>query len=285
MRTSPRKRIAFWGTPPFVVPFLDTLATAGFAPSLVVTGPDRPVGRGMHVHSPLPKAWADAQNIPVLQPEKIEDAFFATLSETPWDMFIVVAYGKILPERVIVLPTHGTINVHYSLLPKYRGATPVESAILSGEKTTGITIQQMVYKLDAGDILAAKEVAIDPADTTPSLREKLNTAALGLLPETIQKIFTSMSTPILQDESRVSTSHKLTKEMGEIDLADEGVINDRKFRAHQGSIGSYFFMDGTRIKISQAHLEETTFVIDEVIPENGKPLSWEAFQKRNKSDL
>ncbi len=269
--------IAFFGTPAFTTDFLDTLVTHGYAPTLVVTAPDRPVGRGMLMTAPEPKNWADARGIKVLQPEKLDDAFFAQLSETQWDLFVVVAYGKIIPERVINLPKFGTINVHYSLLPKYRGATPTESAILNGDATTGVTIQQMVYKLDAGDILSTKEVSIDPTDTTLTLRDKLNKQALTLLPETINHIFDGTITRISQDESLVTTCGKFTKDMGKLNLSDSGIINDRKYRAYTGSIGTYFFDNGTRIKITNAHLDGEQFVIDEVIPENGKRMSYRAY--------
>ncbi len=267
-------KIAFFGTPPFTSDFLDTLVANGYSPSLVVTAPDRPVGRGMVMTAPEPKLWAKAKGIKVLQPEKLDDAFFAELSQTQWDLFVVVAYGKIIPERVIDLPKYGTINVHYSLLPKYRGATPTESAILLGDTTTGVTIQQMVYKLDAGDILTTREILIDPTDTTLTLRAKLNTEALALLPETIKQIFDGTSTPTPQDESLVTTCGKFTKDMGELNLADDGITNDRKYRAYTGSIGTYFFKNGVRYKITNAHLEGETFVVDEVIPENGKRMKY-----------
>lgn len=275
--------IAFFGTPDFTTDFLDTLATSGFSPALIITGPDRPVGRGMVMTAPAPKVWANTHTVTVLQPEKLDDAFFTQLSETQWDLFVVVAYGKIMPQRVIDLPKYGTINVHYSLLPKYRGATPTESAILNGDAVTGVTIQQMVYKLDGGNILAINEVAIDAADTTPALRDKLNTEALILLPQTIKDIFAGTITSTTQNESLVTTCTKITKEHGELNLADGGIVNDRKFRAYFGWPGSYFFADKDgkkiRIKITKAHLEGETFVIDEVIPENGKRMTWEQYQK------
>ncbi len=270
--------IAFFGTPPFTTDFLYTLVASGYPPSLVVTGPDRPSGRGMTLASPAPKVWADEHTIKVLQPEKLDDAFFAELSQTQWDLFVVVAYGKIMPQRVIDLPKYGTINVHYSLLPKYRGATPAESAILNGDTTTGVTIQQMVYKLDAGNILSKKEIAIDPIDTTPILRDKLNTEALTLLPETVKKIIDGTIAPTAQDESFVTTCTKISKEDGEINLLDNAITNDRKYRAYYGWPGSYFFDNGKRVKITKAHLEAQTFVIDEVIPENGKRMPYSVFR-------
>jgi methionyl-tRNA formyltransferase len=275
--------IAFFSTPAFTTDFLDTLVAAGYSPSLVVTGPDRPVGRGMVMTAPEPKVWGTTHNIKVLQPEKLDDTFFEEVSKTEWDLFVVVAYGKIIPEHVINLPKYGTINVHYSLLPKYRGATPTESAILNGDTVTGVTIQQMVYQLDAGDILATREVAIDPTDTTPTLRAKLNAEALTLLPQTIAQIFDGSITRTPQDESLATKCGKFTKEMGKLDLSDDGIVNDRKYRAYTGSIGTYFY-DGTlRVKITNAHLAGGTFVVDEVIPENGKRTSYETYLRSKSS--
>lgn len=268
--------IAFFGTPPFTTDFLDTLKTSGCSPSLIVTGPNRPVGRGMKLQSPAPKVWGDEHGIRVLQPEKLDGDFFATLSEIQWDLFVVVAYGKIMPEHIINLPKYGTINVHYSLLPKYRGATPVESAILNGDSTTGIAIQQMVYKLDAGAILASKEITIDPADTTSTLRTKLNNEALTMLPEVIKQIETKTIAPETQDESLATSCKKITKEDGEISLDDDPVTLDRKWRAYQPWPGLYFFKDGKRIKITKAHLADGAFVIEEIIPENGKRIPFTA---------
>ena len=273
--------IAFFGTPPFTTDFLDTLVSSGLSPSLVITGPDRPVGRGMVMTSPEPKVWADGHSITCIQPDKLDDAFFLELSKKPWDLFVVVAYGKIMPERVISLPKLGTINVHYSLLPQYRGATPTESAILNGDTVTGVTIQQMKYTLDSGDILATQDVSVELIDTTLSLRAKLNTAALEILPILIQDIFEGKTNPRAQDESLVTTCTKISKEDGEIHLSDTGVLSDRKFRAYTPWPGIYFFDGGRRIKITKAHLDGEIFVIDEVIPENGKRMPFSVYQTKS----
>jgi methionyl-tRNA formyltransferase len=277
------KKIAFFGTPSFTTRFLDVLKTHGFVPTLIVTNPDRPRGRGMQLTAPEPKIWGTTHGIRVLQPEKLDDDFFAELSKEHWDLFVVVAYGKIIPERVINLPKHGTINVHYSLLPKYRGATPVESAILNGDETTGVCIQQMRFKLDTGPILAQREVTIDPTDTTPTLREKLNDEALALLPDVVASIFDGTIVPKEQGEDGVSLCTKISKEDGELLLANDPVVNDRKFRAYVQSPGVFFMTekDGERIrvKIKEAHLENGSFILDVVIPENGKRMSFEEYQK------
>lgn len=290
------KKIAFWGTPAFTTRFLETLYEEGFVPSLIVTNPDRPAGRGMQLTAPEPKVWGERHGIRVLQPEKITPEVIEELRKEHWDLFVVVAYGAILPEAVITLPRFGTINVHYSLLPKYRGATPVESAILHGDETTGVSIQQMRFKLDSGPIIAEKEIAIAPADTTLSLREKLNDEALKLLPDVITSVFDGTATAREQDESQATVCKKIQKEDGRIDLSDDPVINDRKFRAYTPSPGTFFMAqkDGNavRVKIKSAHLEDgpdtlsgsgKRFVLDTVIPENGKPTTGAAFEHRLRS--
>lgn len=277
------KKIAFFGTPPFTVSFLETLYEHGYVPSLVVTNPDRPVGRGMVLTPPEPKEWAQRHGIRVLQPEKITEEVLETLKQESWDLFVVVAYGAILSEALIALPRYGTINVHYSLLPKYRGATPVESALLHGDMTTGVCIQQMRYKLDSGPILAQKEVTIEANDTTTTLRDKLNQEALTLLPDTLEHIFNGTVEPHEQDETLANVCKKIKKEDGEISLSDDAVLLDRKWRTYQLWPGLFFFANKKekriRIKIKTAHFENGTFYIDSVIPENGKLLSKEEFDR------
>jgi methionyl-tRNA formyltransferase len=277
------KRIAFFGTPPFTVSFLETLHHHGYTPSLIVTNPDRPAGRGMVQTVPEPKRWGQERAIPVMQPEKLDDAFFDELSKTEWDLFIVVAYGAIIPERIITLPQYGTINVHYSLLPRYRGATPVETALLNGDSMTGVCIQAMRYKLDSGPILAKKEIAIAPTDTTPTLRARLNEEAQLLLPETIQQIFAGTTTPQIQDESQETICKKIRKEDGAVSLSDDPLQLDRKYRAYTPWPGLYFYSEKEgvriRVKIKKAHLNDGLFVVDQVIPENRKPMTSDEFNR------
>lgn len=277
-----KKNIAFWGTPDFTTDFLEILAAHNYVPTAVITNPDRPRGRGMELYKPAPKTWAQSHGMLVLQPEKIDDAFFEVLSKTSWDIFIVIAYGKILPEQIINLPRYGTINVHYSLLPKYRGATPVESAILSGDTVSGVVIQQMEFKLDTGPLLAQKEIAIAPNDTTLSLREKMNAAAKTMLPDVLTGIFnhTVQAKPQLGEPS---VCKKIKKEDGEITLQDDPIVLDRKFRAYTPWPGIFFKITHRdkiiRVKITKAHyaLADGIFVIEEVIPENEKRMTWQQF--------
>ena len=257
------------------------LAQAGYTPALIVTNPDRPVGRGMHMHAPAPKTWAEQRGIGVAQPEKITPEFIEELKKQNFDLFIVVAYGKILPEALIQLPVFGTINVHYSLLPKYRGATPVEAAILGGDTTTGVCIQQMVYELDAGDIIVQKEVAISPTDTTTILREKLNIEALALLPQTLADIFARTIQPVPQDSTLATKTKKIQKIDCEITPDEDPIVLDRKYRAYPTL---YFYTEknkkAIRVKITQAHYSNGLFVVGKVIPENQKEVHFEEFLRQ-----
>ena len=276
-------KIAFWGTPELTITILDALEAGGFSPSVIITGPNRPQGRGLVLTAPAPKAWGEKRNIPVLQPEKIDSDFLAKLSVFGIELSIVVAYGKILPEESIRLPKHGTLNVHYSLLPRFRGATPVESAILAGDKETGVCVQQMVYKLDAGAIHAQEKVEIGAHEAAPALRARLNIIGARLLVSTIQSIQDGTSTPVEQDESGVTKCGKIQKEDGLIDPDGDPIENDRKFRAYFGWPGLYFFTTKNdrqmRIKITDAILENGIWHIKRVVPEGKKEISYDEFKR------
>lgn len=283
MNNKPSYTIAFFGTPDFTTDFLDMLARGAYTPSLIVTNPDSGVGRGLVMRSPSPKIWGEEHSITVLQPQRLDDAFFTTLQETKWDLFIVIAYGKIIPERVINLPAFGTINLHYSLLPKYRGATPVESAILHGDTVTGITFQQMRFKLDTGPILLQREFPIEHTDTTQTLRHKLNQEALTLFPSLLEKIFNKEVLPQEQKEEHASHCKKITKEDGEIALDEDPVILDRKYRAYMPWPGLYFFVTKhqkrVRVKINEAVFKNNEFKIISVTPEGGKLQPFDIFMQ------
>lgn len=274
------KKIAFFGTPAFVTQFLDVLREHDLTPSLIVTNPDRPVGRGMVMTAPDPKVWAEKHGISVLQPEKLTQDVIAEITQTEWDLFIVIAYGHIIPESLINLPKYGTINVHYSLLPKYRGATPVEAAVLNGDEVTGVTIQQMQYELDSGPIIASQQVAIDADDTTMTLLKKLNTVAVTMLPETVTSILHGTAQATAQDTEGISITKKLRKADGEIFLKDDALTNYRKYKAYKDNPGVFFHTERhdetIRVKITKATFDGD-FVIEEVIPENGKRQSYQDF--------
>ncbi|OGI68373.1 methionyl-tRNA formyltransferase [Candidatus Nomurabacteria bacterium RIFCSPHIGHO2_01_FULL_42_15] len=275
----------FWGTPDVASETLETLKQARFLPSLIVTSPDAKKGRGMHMEASPVAIFAEQNKIPCLKPEKLDEEFCNKLKPSclkPNCLFIVVAYGKIIPENIINMPKLGSINIHYSLLPKYRGASPVESAILNGDTETGVTIQKMVYKLDAGNILAQEKVQISPDETAPELRKKLIKIGGELLVKTLG---TPSFLPLIkgevpkvvgieQDESQATFCKKIKKEDGLIDLNADAVTNYNKWRAYVFWPRTFFFVNGKRIIVTDAKLIDGKFVIKKIIPENGKEMNY-----------
>lgn len=264
----------FFGTPDVASETLEILKANGYLPSLIVTTPDKPQGRKMVVTPPPVKAWAQKNNIPYLQPEKITPDFIEEFKKLNTDLSIVVAYGKILPEELIKIPRLGTINIHYSLLPKYRGASPVETCLLNGDTETGVSIQQMAFKLDSGAIIAEEKINIDINDTKLELREKLIKIGGDLLCKIIPDIVNQNLNPIAQDESRATFCKKIKKEDGEIDPNGNALGNWNKYRAFFGWPGVFFFINGKRIKITKARYENDSFVIERVIPEGKKEINF-----------
>lgn len=262
-----KPNFVFFGTPDVASETLEILKISGFLPSLIVTSPDRPAGRKMLLTPPPVKTWAIENNIPYIQPEKLNDLILKIQNV---DLFIVVAYGKIIPEKLIKSPRLGSINIHYSLLPKYRGASPVESAILNGDTETGVTIQQMEYKMDTGPILAQEKVAILPIEKAGELRSRLIKIGGELLVKMLPDFTTGKITSIPQDEIQATNCKKMTKEDGLINLDDDATKNYNKFRAYATWPRTYFFKDGKRIIITDAELKDGKFVIKKIIPEGGK---------------
>lgn len=276
-------KIAFWGTPDLTIPILDILAENGFTPSLVVTGPDMPQGRKLVLTPPAPKVWAEEKNIPVLQPVKVTAEVIAEIrAQGPWDLFIVVAYGKILPEEIIQMPKFGTINIHYSLLPKYRGASPVEATLLSDEKETGVCIQQMVYELDAGDILAQEKIQIEATDTTPTLRDRLNKIGAKLLIALLPKIEEQLLEPLQQDHSQKTVCKKIKKEDGLINLeTDPAQTIWNKYRAYAIWPRTYFFINRDdkpmRVILTGAMMHNNVLTFTKLLPEGKKEITRKEF--------
>jgi len=274
---------AFFGTPELTLTVLDELARNGYMPEVIVTMPDRPSGRKMVIAPPPTKVWAESHGIPTLQPEKIDEEFLDAFAKYDVNLGIVVAYGKILPQKLLDMPAWGMINIHYSLLPKYRGATPVESAILAGEDTTGVSIQKIEFKLDSGPLLAKEETAIHHDETAPALRSRLNDMAKVLLIATIRNIEEGKARHIPQNEGDATFSKKIKKEDGLVDLADDPFTLWRKYKAYYAWPKLYFFKeerDGKkRVIITKASFVDGSFVIEKVTPENKKEMDYSAYQK------
>ena len=212
-------KIVFMGTPDFSVPCLEALIEAGHTVSLVVTQSDKPKGRGHKLTPPPVKECALLHNIPVYQPEKMKDEeAFETLQAENADLFVVVAYGKILPKRILDLPKYGCINVHASLLPKYRGAAPIQWSIICGEEKTGVTTMQMDVGLDTGDMLMKKEVEIAKDETGESLHDKLSLAGKEVLIETVSALEKGTLVPEKQDDSLTCYAPMIDKSTAKIDF-------------------------------------------------------------------
>ncbi|MFZ3065743.1 MAG: methionyl-tRNA formyltransferase [Nitrospirota bacterium] len=211
-------KIVFMGTPEFAVPSLKALLNSKKEITAVVTQPDKPSGRGKRLTPPPIKVLALNSGVKILQPERLKDeAFLNALREINPDIIVVAAYGKILPKDIIQLPRYGCINVHASLLPKYRGAAPINWAIINGEKETGITIMQMDEGLDTGGILLQKGIEITKEDTAGTLTEKLSGLGAGLLIEALNAIEKGEIKAAEQDNSKASYAPMLKKEDGQID--------------------------------------------------------------------
>lgn len=266
---------AFFGTPKVASETLAALMENGFIPSVVVTSPDAPKGRGLALAPSEVKTLALSFGIPVVTPEKLDAQTLAALASLGCQYAVCVAYGKIFPEELIVSFPKGVLNVHYSLLPKYRGATPLETALLSGDTETGVTIQRMVKELDAGDILAQETVEVENGETARELRPRLIELGAGLLVRTIPEYLEGSIVPVPQDASRATRAYKIKKEDGLIDISAPAEGNWRKYRAYADSIGTYFFENGKRMKITKASFTaKGEFVVKRVVPEGKRETNY-----------
>lgn len=249
-------RIVFMGTPEFAVPSLKALIESGEDVVAVVTQPDKPRGRGKKLTPPPVREAALKHNIPVFQPEKIKDETFITaIRNFSPDVIAVVAYGKILPKAILDIPTKGCINVHTSILPKYRGAAPINWAIINGEKETGITTMLLDEGMDTGDMLLTEKVEIRDDDTASSLHDRLKYIGADLLIKTIKGIKSETIRPIPQDDSQATYAPMLKKEDGRIDWTMKAEEIKNLIRGFNPWPGAYTRWDGKQIKIFKAEVE------------------------------
>jgi len=225
--------IAFFGTSDFAVPILERLkADEDLSIVEVVTQPDRPVGRKRTMTAPPVKRAAERLGLPLWQPETLKDeAAFERLSKLGVEAYVVVAYGKILPKRLLEIPPYGGVNVHGSILPAYRGAAPIGAAIAAGEKETGVTIMKMDEKMDEGPTLDTKRIAIDDEDTTETLARKLADLAADSIAPTLKLYLEGNLQPVPQDHSKASYTKILEREDGKIDWTRSAVEIERFVRA------------------------------------------------------
>jgi len=247
-------RLVFCGTPQFAVPSLEKLAATGFDVRLVVTQPDRPQGRGMELKAPPVKQTALKLGLAVIQPEKIRknEEFQKLLVEIAPEAIIVVGYGRIIPPWMLQLPPHGNINVHASLLPKYRGAAPIQWAIARGEAITGVTTMRLNEGLDTGDILLQHETPILPEDTAVTLAPRLAALGADLLTETLHGLKQGTIPAIPQNHSEATLAPILKKEDGLVDFQRTAGDIRNRLRGFQPWPGAYTQFRGKNLKIISA---------------------------------
>lgn len=289
-------KILFMGTPDFAVPCLDILVSNGFDVCGAVTQPDKPKGRGHKLTPPPVKEYAISKNIPVYQPQTLKDGEFEkVLDELKPQLIAVVAYGKILPEYILDFPEYGCVNVHGSVLPKYRGAAPIQWAIINGDKTTGVTTQYMKMGVDTGDIIFTDETEILPDETYGELYTRLSQSGAELLLKTVNAIKDGTAPRTEQDESEATHAPMLTKETGHIDWtksADEvlslirgtnpwpmsyAMYGDEMMKVFGVKKGSGFDAPPGKIRIVNKKLEiscgKDSVVVDEIQFKGGKRLT------------
>ena len=250
-------KIVFMGTPDFAVNALEELIRAEYEILCVVTQPDKPKGRGKQLQVSAVKECALRHGLPIFQPVKVKEREAVEyLKELKADIFVVAAFGQILSKEILELPTYGCINIHGSLLPKYRGAAPIQWAILNGEKETGITIMQMNEGLDTGDMLTKCVVPIEDSDTGESLFDKMADCGAKLLLETLPLIKEGKITAIKQDEEESSYAPMIKKEMGRIDWKQEAEKIHLLIRGMNSWPSAYTTMWGKTLKVWEAAVEE-----------------------------
>jgi methionyl-tRNA formyltransferase len=283
MTTMPK--IAFFGTPDRAVWALDAMEKAGLTPAVVVTQPDRPQGRNLEMTPPPAKVWATERSVPVLQPEKLSaPEFLEALKAHGCDLFVVIAYGKIIPQAVLDMPKFGTLNIHGSLLPKLRGASPIETAILNDEKETGVTIMLMDAQMDHGPILAMEKTILEP---WPPKAQDLARTIVGkgaeLLVSVIPKWIAGKITPTEQNHAEATFTKLIRKEDALIDLAGDPYLNFRKIQAYSTWPRAFFFAEKddkkTRLIVTDATFADGKLTIRKVIPEGRKETDFDTLGK------
>lgn len=250
-------KIIFAGTPEFAVPTLQALIDSPHEVVAVYTQPDRPAGRGRKIHASPVKQLAQVHQIPIHQPETLRDQVAqGELAALHADVMVVVAYGLLLPKAVLTLPKFGCINVHGSLLPRWRGAAPIQRALEAGDKVTGITTMQMDVGLDTGDMLLKSECNIAAADTAQTVHDRLSVMGAELLIETLQALEAGNLQPIKQDDAQATYAAKLSKAEAQIDWTQSAVEIVRRIHAFNPWPGAFTYCDDQLVKLWQAEAVE-----------------------------
>lgn len=243
-------RIAFAGTPDFAVPALEALVAHGFPPSRVYTQPDRPSGRGRRIQASPVKEAAQRHGLPVHQPERLGDDDAALLADC--ELLVVVAYGQILPRAVLEAPRRGCVNVHASLLPRWRGAAPIQRAILAGDEISGVTLMQMSEGLDCGPILAARRTPIRPEETAGELHDRLAHLGAELLVECMNALLSGALTGTPQDDAKATYAEKIARTETLLDPGQPATALERRVRAFEPAPGARLALGDHDVRVRRA---------------------------------
>ena len=251
-----KERIVFMGTPDFAVPCLDRLLESGYIIPAVFTQPDRPKGRGQKSAPPPVKTLASECGIPVYQPAKLRDGTALNLlRECAPDLIVVVAYGRILPTEILELPRCGCVNVHASLLPKLRGAAPIQWSVINGDEETGVTIMKLSEGMDEGDIIAQASTRIGPDETAGELFERLSALGAEALLETIPTVFDGTASYLPQNHGEATCAPMIEKSMASVDFSKPAMETKNIIRGMNPSPCAYTMYDGKRLRIHTVRLE------------------------------
>lgn len=275
-------RFVFFGTPARACDFLNVLETSGLVPSLVVTTPDTVRGRGMEVSAPPVKDWAQTRGISVMQPEIFDAESAAALSAAAADVFVVIYYGKVLPREILDIPKHGVLNIHFSLLPRWRGTSPVRAAIANDDKEVGTSIMLLDEKIDHGPLIAQKCITVPE---WPPKASELEDIATEVSAKLLLEILPSWQSGDIearpQNHDIATMCPKYTKEDGRLDLGADAYKNLLKIRAFDTTVGTHAFFERAgkkiRVGILDAHIEGTKLIPDTVKPEGKKEMPYEEF--------
>ncbi|OHE72126.1 MAG: methionyl-tRNA formyltransferase [Verrucomicrobia bacterium GWC2_42_7] len=248
------------GADPIALPLLEFLKNSqkeAFSLCGIFSQPDKPVGRGQQIKANPISEWAKTNGIPLLTPEKIGDAELTWLRTQEIDLIIVMAYGHLLKQPLLDIPPLGAINFHVSLLPKYRGASPIATVIAEGESETGVSLMKIVLKMDAGGVLAQEKVLISPSETTETLSKKLSLATVTLAQKYLSEVLSGNGTFSEQDDSQASYCRIIHKEDGGLDFSAPANVLERRIRALQPWPGAFFDCNEVRIKIKEAFVMQS----------------------------
>ncbi|MGN0154867.1 MAG: methionyl-tRNA formyltransferase [Lachnospiraceae bacterium] len=256
-------KVVFMGTPDFAVDTLEAIVKAGHEVALVVTQPDKAKGRGKKMMYTPVKEKALEYDLPVAQPEKVkEEVFMEQLEDIMPDVIVVVAFGQILPERILNIPKYGCINVHASLLPAYRGAAPIQWAVIDGLEETGVTTMYMEKGLDTGDIIEQSRLQLASDETGGSLFERLASEGAKLLLTTLEKLENGTASRTKQDDSQSSYAKMLTKDMGRLDFTQDAVTLERLIRGLNPWPSAYTRIKDKTLKVFSAEVIDETELND-----------------------